>query len=122
MPVVCKLLQGFEAYVGWLFLRKAFVGVVSEWQVRETAYFSSADFTSYPEKRDKAKYPMKISTLFPFLVEYLLILGCAAFAQVVFCGFLLVLMAVGNFTNTVETLLAKSRFKAKMRSKSMKQL
>uniref|UniRef100_A0A7C9DV25 TMPIT-like protein n=1 Tax=Opuntia streptacantha TaxID=393608 RepID=A0A7C9DV25_OPUST len=66
-------LQGFEAYVGWLFLRKAFVGVVSEWQV-------------------------------------------------VFCGFLLVLMAVGNFTNTVETLLAKSRFKAKMRSKSMKQL
>lgn len=67
-------LQGFEAYVGWLFLRKAFVGVVSEWQV-------------------------------------------------VFCGFLLVLMAVGNFTNTVQTLLAKSRFKAKMkRSKSKKQL
>jgi len=60
MPVVWKLLQGFEAYVGWLFLRKAFVGVVSEWQVRKTAYFSSADF-GYPEKgEEEAKYAMKI--------------------------------------------------------------
>jgi len=30
-----KMLQGFEAYVGLLLLRTAFVGVVSEWQVRE---------------------------------------------------------------------------------------
>ncbi|CAL1386646.1 unnamed protein product [Linum trigynum] len=35
--------------------------------------------------------------------------------QVIFCGFLLVLMAVGNFFNTVQTLLTKSRFKAKMK-------
>ncbi|CAL0316287.1 unnamed protein product [Lupinus luteus] len=35
--------------------------------------------------------------------------------QVIFCGVLLVLMAVGNFTNTVQTLMTKSRFKAKMR-------
>ncbi|XP_059662078.1 uncharacterized protein LOC132308108 [Cornus florida] len=35
--------------------------------------------------------------------------------QVIFCGVLLVLMAVGNFTNTVETLMAKSKFKAKMK-------
>lgn len=65
------ILQGFEAYVGLLFLRAAFVGVVSEWQI-------------------------------------------------VFCGVLLVLMAVGNFTNTVQTLLAKSRVKAKMRKSKNK--
>ncbi|PKA50203.1 hypothetical protein AXF42_Ash017795 [Apostasia shenzhenica] len=63
------ILQGFEAYVGMLLLRTAFVGVVSEWQV-------------------------------------------------VACGALLVLMAVGNFANTVQTLMVKSRFKAMKRSKS----
>ncbi|KAL8139046.1 hypothetical protein V2J09_005047 [Rumex salicifolius] len=43
--------------------------------------------------------------------------------QVIFCGLLLVIMAVGNFTNTVQTLMAKSRFKAKMkRSKSKLEL
>ncbi|XP_020598730.1 transmembrane protein 120 homolog [Phalaenopsis equestris] len=67
------ILQGFEAYVGMLLLRTAFVGVISEWQV-------------------------------------------------VVCGALLVLMAVGNFANTVETLLAKSRFKAMKRSKSKSDL
>lgn len=68
------ILQGFEAYVGLLLLKTAFVGVVSEWQV-------------------------------------------------VFCGVLLVLMAVGNFANTVQTLMVKSRFKAKMkRSKSKQEL
>ncbi|KAE9618586.1 hypothetical protein Lalb_Chr02g0144281 [Lupinus albus] len=34
--------------------------------------------------------------------------------QVIFCGVLLILMAVGNFINTVQTLMVKSRFKAKM--------
>ncbi|XP_020685371.1 transmembrane protein 120 homolog isoform X2 [Dendrobium catenatum] len=63
------ILQVFEAYVGMLLLRTAFVGVISEWQV-------------------------------------------------VVCGVLLVVMAVGNFANTVETLMAKSRFKAMKRSKS----
>ncbi|XP_021900406.1 transmembrane protein 120 homolog [Carica papaya] len=66
------ILQGFEAYVGLLLLKTAFVGVVSEWQV-------------------------------------------------IFCGVLLVLMAVGNFKNTVQTLMAKSRFKAKMRRTKSKQ-
>ncbi|KAI3854450.1 hypothetical protein MKX03_036473 [Papaver bracteatum] len=43
--------------------------------------------------------------------------------QVIVCGVLLVLMAVGNFANTVQTLMAKSRFKAKMKkSKSWKAL
>ncbi|KAJ4830932.1 hypothetical protein Tsubulata_009164 [Turnera subulata] len=43
--------------------------------------------------------------------------------QVIFCGILLVFMAVGNFLNTVQTLIAKSRFKAKMkRSKSKPEL
>ncbi|KAG9455353.1 hypothetical protein H6P81_008257 [Aristolochia fimbriata] len=43
--------------------------------------------------------------------------------QVVFCGILLLVMAVGNFANTVQTLMAKSRFKAKMkRSKSKQEL
>ncbi|GMN56829.1 hypothetical protein TIFTF001_025939 [Ficus carica] len=43
--------------------------------------------------------------------------------QVPFCGLLLVVMAVGNFVNTVQTLVAKSRFKAKMkRSKSKQEL
>ncbi|KAH7560824.1 hypothetical protein ACOSP7_016759 [Xanthoceras sorbifolium] len=68
------ILQGFEAYIGLLLLKTAFVGVVSEWQV-------------------------------------------------IFCGILLVIMAIGNFTNTVQTLLVKSRFKAKMkRSKSKQEL
>ncbi|KAG0473344.1 hypothetical protein HPP92_015201 [Vanilla planifolia] len=66
------VLQGFEAFVGLLLLRTAFV-VVSEWQV-------------------------------------------------VVCGVLLVLMAVGNFLNTVQTLLTKSRFKAMKRSKSKQDL
>ncbi|RLN07212.1 hypothetical protein C2845_PM11G11920 [Panicum miliaceum] len=35
--------------------------------------------------------------------------------QVVVCGILLVVMAVGNFVNTVETLILKLRFKAKMK-------
>ncbi|XP_020240935.1 transmembrane protein 120 homolog, partial [Asparagus officinalis] len=65
-------LQGFEAYVGILLLKTAFVGVASEWQV-------------------------------------------------IFCGILLVIMAVGNFANTVQTLMAKSRFKAKMRRTKSKQ-
>lgn len=63
------ILQGFEAYVGMLLLRTAFVSVVSEWQA-------------------------------------------------IFCGILLVLMAVGNFVNTMQTVMAKSRFKAKMKSKA----
>ncbi|KAK7270052.1 hypothetical protein RIF29_22929 [Crotalaria pallida] len=41
--------------------------------------------------------------------------------QVIFCGVLLVVMAVGNFTNTVQTLMAKSRFKAKMKKSKSKQ-
>ncbi|KAF9673057.1 hypothetical protein SADUNF_Sadunf11G0109300 [Salix dunnii] len=40
--------------------------------------------------------------------------------QVIFCGILLVFMAVGNFSNTVQTLMAKSRFKAKMKSSKSK--
>ncbi|XP_066352500.1 uncharacterized protein [Miscanthus floridulus] len=35
--------------------------------------------------------------------------------QVVVCGILLIAMAIGNFANTVDTLMAKSRFKAKMK-------
>ncbi|KAL1813649.1 hypothetical protein DCAR_0626009 [Daucus carota subsp. sativus] len=35
--------------------------------------------------------------------------------QVVTCGILLIVMATGNFVNTVQTLLVKSRFKAKMK-------
>ncbi|CAA6673708.1 unnamed protein product [Spirodela intermedia] len=41
--------------------------------------------------------------------------------QVVVCGILLVLMAVGNFANTVQTLMVKSRFKAKMKRTRSKQ-
>ncbi|KAJ7982551.1 Transmembrane protein [Quillaja saponaria] len=67
------VLQGFEAYIGFLLLRTAFAGLVFEWQV-------------------------------------------------IFCGILLVLMAVGNFANTVQTLMAKSRFKAKMKSKSRQEV
>ncbi|CAN6480624.1 unnamed protein product [Victoria cruziana] len=38
--------------------------------------------------------------------------------QVVVCGIILVVMAIGNFMNTVQTLMAKSRFKAMKRSRS----
>ncbi|MQM00162.1 hypothetical protein Taro_032891 [Colocasia esculenta] len=41
--------------------------------------------------------------------------------QVVVCGIILILMAVGNFVNTVQTLMAKSRFKAKMKRSRSKQ-
>ncbi|KAK5777827.1 hypothetical protein PVK06_045794 [Gossypium arboreum] len=41
--------------------------------------------------------------------------------QIIFCGILLVVMAVGNFINTVQTLVAKSRFKAKMKKTKGKQ-
>ncbi|CAL5379970.1 unnamed protein product [Camellia sinensis] len=40
--------------------------------------------------------------------------------QVVTCGVLLIVMAVGNFENTVQTLVAKSRFKAKMKKTKSK--
>ncbi|RWR80885.1 transmembrane protein 120 [Cinnamomum micranthum f. kanehirae] len=43
--------------------------------------------------------------------------------QVIVCGMLLVVMAAGNFINTVRTLMVKLRFKAKMkRSKSKQEL
>ncbi|RVX09198.1 hypothetical protein CK203_013760 [Vitis vinifera] len=74
------ILQGFEAYVGLLLLKTAFVGVVSEWQ---KLIFFAGGILRGP----------------------------------------LVLMAVGNFANTVQTLMVKSRFKAKMkRSKSKQEL
>ncbi|TYI14614.1 hypothetical protein ES332_A08G133200v1 [Gossypium tomentosum] len=42
---------------------------------------------------------------------------------VICCGILLVLMVVGNFINTIQTPVTKSRFKAKMkRSKSKPEL
>jgi hypothetical protein len=43
------------------------------------------------------------------------IVGVVSEWQVVTCGILLIVMAVGNFVNTVQTLLSKSRFKAKMK-------
>lgn len=43
------------------------------------------------------------------------IVGVASEWQVIICGILLIIMAVGNFVNTVETLVAKGRFKAKMK-------
>ncbi|KAK4803843.1 hypothetical protein SAY86_003660 [Trapa natans] len=51
------------------------------------------------------------------------LVGMVSEWQVIVCGVLLVLMAVGNFVNTVQTLMAKLRFKAKMkRSKSKQEL
>eukprot|EP01018_Ginkgo_biloba_P012806 Gb_08188 [translate_table: standard] len=41
--------------------------------------------------------------------------------QVVVCGILLLIMAVGNFANTVETVIAKSRVKAKVKRSKSKQ-
>ncbi|XP_071705824.1 uncharacterized protein [Rutidosis leptorrhynchoides] len=43
------------------------------------------------------------------------VVGVVSEWQVVACGILLVTMAVGNFANTVQTLILKSRFKAKMK-------
>ncbi|CAD6342531.1 unnamed protein product [Miscanthus lutarioriparius] len=40
---------------------------------------------------------------------------CITSSRVVVCGILLIAMAIGNFANTVDTLMAKSRFKAKMK-------
>lgn len=43
--------------------------------------------------------------------------------QVITCGVLLIVMAVGNFANTVQTLITKSRVKAKIkRGKSRQEL
>ncbi|XP_071732154.1 uncharacterized protein [Rutidosis leptorrhynchoides] len=42
-------------------------------------------------------------------------IGVVSEWQVITCGILLIIMAVGNFANTVETLILKSRFKAKMK-------
>ncbi|OVA09442.1 TMPIT-like [Macleaya cordata] len=49
------------------------------------------------------------------------LVGVVSEWQVVVCGILLVLMAVGNFANTVQTLMSKSRFKAKMKKSKSKQ-
>lgn len=38
-----------------------------------------------------------------------------AMYQMVVCGLLLILMAVGNFVNTVATLIAKAKIKSKMK-------
>lgn len=58
-------------------------------------------------------------SLLPILKQYLVTESCCW--QVFFSGVLLVLMAVGNFINTVQTLMAKSRFKAKMKRSKSKQ-
>ncbi|KAK8945620.1 hypothetical protein KSP40_PGU021386 [Platanthera guangdongensis] len=66
------------------------------------------------------------------------LLGCEAYIELLFtrlllvlfssgrqllvCGAMLVLMAVGNFANTVETLMVKSRFKTMKRSRSKQDL
>ncbi|XP_010276209.1 PREDICTED: transmembrane protein 120 homolog [Nelumbo nucifera] len=49
------------------------------------------------------------------------LVGVVSEWQVVVCGILLILMAVGNFANTVQTLMAKSRVKAKMKKSKSKQ-
>ncbi|KAG9155762.1 hypothetical protein Leryth_004020 [Lithospermum erythrorhizon] len=49
------------------------------------------------------------------------VVGVVSEWQVVTCGILLVIMAVGNFTNTVQTLATKSRVKAKMKRGKSKQ-
>ncbi|KAG6633803.1 hypothetical protein CIPAW_12G073700 [Carya illinoinensis] len=49
-------------------------------------------------------------------------LGVVSEWQVFFCGILFVIMAIVNFANTVQTLLAKSRFKAKMKRIKVKSL
>ncbi|XP_020551211.1 transmembrane protein 120 homolog isoform X2 [Sesamum indicum] len=41
--------------------------------------------------------------------------------QVITCGLLLIIMAVGNFVNTVQTLMTKSRVKAKIRKGKSRQ-
>ncbi|KAF9625147.1 hypothetical protein IFM89_019361 [Coptis chinensis] len=46
------------------------------------------------------------------------LVGVVSEWQVVVCGILLVVMVVGNFANTVQTLMSKSRVKAKMKTKS----
>ncbi|KAL1823973.1 hypothetical protein DCAR_0311993 [Daucus carota subsp. sativus] len=43
------------------------------------------------------------------------LVGVVSEWQVITCGILLIVMAAGNFVNTVQTLLTKSRFKAKMK-------
>ncbi|KAL7183419.1 hypothetical protein ACSBR2_025760 [Camellia fascicularis] len=48
------------------------------------------------------------------------LVGVVSEWQVTTCGILLIIMAAGNFANTVETLLAKSRFKAKMKKSKSK--
>ncbi|KAL6006680.1 hypothetical protein ACLOJK_032173 [Asimina triloba] len=79
------ILQGFEAYVGLLLVKMAVADVISEWQARD------------------------IKKLYNFLYFF------KGSDRVIVCGVLLVVMAVGNFVNTVQTLITKSRFKAKMK-------
>ncbi|XP_057955776.1 uncharacterized protein LOC131149387 isoform X2 [Malania oleifera] len=49
------------------------------------------------------------------------LVGVGSEWQVIFCGLLLFVMAVGNFVNTMQTLIAKSRFKAKAKKGKSKQ-
>ncbi|KAL8148502.1 hypothetical protein AgCh_005753 [Apium graveolens] len=48
------------------------------------------------------------------------LVGVVSEWQVITCGILLIVMAAGNFVNTVQTLLTKSRFKAKMKKEKGK--
>ncbi|KAI5657452.1 hypothetical protein M9H77_26245 [Catharanthus roseus] len=49
------------------------------------------------------------------------VVGVISEWQVITCGILLIIMAVGNFANTVQTLVTKSRVKAKMKRVRSKQ-
>lgn len=49
------------------------------------------------------------------------LVGVASEWQVITCGILLIIMAVGNFANTVQSLVTKSRVKAKMKKVKSKQ-
>nr|GEW39819.1 transmembrane protein 120 homolog [Tanacetum cinerariifolium] len=45
------------------------------------------------------------------------VVGVTSEWQVITCGILLIIMAVGNFTNTIQTLVSKSRVKVKAKMK-----
>nr|GFA03280.1 transmembrane protein 120 homolog [Tanacetum cinerariifolium] len=84
--------------------------ICSEWRKFSFEKFSDNYYNSIAYTDDPA-----FEAYVGVLLLQTAVAGVISEWQVITCGILLIIMAVGNFANTVQTLVLKSQFKAKMK-------
>lgn len=96
-----------------LLLKTALVGVIPQWQASGISLLPPFLFSFFYLSYSKQSISCHV---YSWLVKLkYLFLSTMHLWQVIVCGVLLVVMAVGNFVNTVQTLISKFRFKAKVK-------